>query len=262
MKKFIFVLFLFIMSLDVFAFESATFKKGNNAYKKMNPISTAQKEVKENIIKVAISNIHIGTLPDGRWYYGFYLHNKSKNIILKKDQVKVQMNRGYANGQINIGIERNILPQKKILVRHFFKHEHRATTLNIKIYTNKSELKQTLLASKEINIEGIKLKGYVNFKNVHLINSKNHKYGDTLKYCVENKSSYSLASELEVTVYFDHKSKAVVKTNFLLKRKNAKCGVINLGIVPSSRYKIYVYLKDRNSFQKKSIIASHRFTLP
>ena len=195
-------------------------------------------EAKVYPISVAISDLKIGTSSDGRWYYSFYLHNKSKTRVLRKNQIKVWAMETNTLREETLGIHTEISAQKKMRIKNYFKHNHGAKTLMVKIYEYNSNT--DVLASQEITLPGDSFKNLIKFTYVKRIES------NKVKYCIKNESSYNLSSELLFSVRHSIETKTKLRTTFLLKSKNSRCGVIDLNITLTLGDMIHGVLYDLN----------------
>ena len=255
MKKILVLVILSGMFLNIFAMEPASLniKKLNvkssplktyrKNIKKVNVKSSSLKTHKKNIkkvtmkenasapIQVSISQFSIGTSQDGRWYYGFYLYNESKNNTIRKDQLNIGVWGDHTLKQMSLGVGRHIYPQKKILVRNYFKFYHNMKNLVITVFKKGSY--EDFIAQKKISLPGDSFKEHINFKNVRLINDSTNNRGTKIEYCVVNDSPYNFSVKLSTSILKVLKVKTTVNTTFLLKRKNAKCGIIDLGMAPA-----------------------------
>lgn len=231
--KFLNLLFLIVISVNIFAFEPVSLKIENKNLQKIHPnnINLQKKEP----LNLNISDIHIGTTQEGEWFFGFYLQNNS-DVVLRKNQIRVKVFEPYQNNYHDYGgIERDISPQKKILVRHVYHHGHEAKSLTVKIF----EKGVYLPTSKTLELPNVKLKDFVSLKTLRLIN------GHTLEYCIENRTGYNFTISLFTQVGAPTRWTKADK-EFLLKSKSHKCGTVRLNVIPSSKDTIRIFFYDKN----------------
>ena len=260
MKNLVLILSILVgISLHLSGFDPNVLKVQSASVKHVATKHEMSQESKKYFAEVDVTDIHIGTLQDGRWFYGFKLYNKSDNIVLRKDQFSLIMAVEGQRNSNHVTLQRELFPKKQMLVRGIFKHYYPAKDLTIKFY-KKGSYSNELLFEKKADISKYDYRDSITFTNAKLVNGKD------VEYCIRNNSPYNLSTTLNPfsSSQLQRPLPQAEKTTFLLERRKTKCGIISFDIKPIGNTTIHLQLKDNNAYgedNQKDITRTY-FTIP